>query len=229
MVSGESQSMNPLENWSVILQSYNQKKKKDFAKKFAQTFGLDKKDAAQAISNTPIIILDNLSFGVAMRVKKHFQELGAVMETTNYDMIKKNCYQIGWPETPDLSFFSPKNTEEQPVAEVEPQKNPFSIPAAKEAVETVKEDLGDAFAEEIRIDQDQTQDAPEAKEETVVEPPQESEWEQKARELSEKLQKIQEEIEKYFNGLKDKAKIETHLEKIVDAEPADPEPVTDNK
>jgi len=63
-------------------------------KRLAEIFELDKHDAEQVLSNMPLILVDNLSFGLAARIKKFFQKIGAVAETTNHDMIKKNCFQI---------------------------------------------------------------------------------------------------------------------------------------
>ena len=105
MAFEEMRMANSTENWCVIIQSYSPKLKKDLVKKLVDVFELEKKDAEQAIANTPLILLDNLSFGMAARIKNFFAKTGAVAETTNHDMIKKNCYQIVWPSMPDLSFF----------------------------------------------------------------------------------------------------------------------------
>lgn len=105
MAFEELKALNASESWSVILQSYSPKLKKELAKKLSEIFGLEKRDAEQALANTPLIVLDGLTFGMAARIKNFFVKIGAVAETTNHDMIKKNCYQIVWPATPDLSFF----------------------------------------------------------------------------------------------------------------------------
>ena len=102
-----------LNNWGLILQSYSKKEKKNLIREFMQAFGFDKSETEQTINNTPIVILDDLSFGVAVRVKNHFQGFGAVIETTNHDMIKKNCYKVLWPEQPDLSYFDKEIGEEK--------------------------------------------------------------------------------------------------------------------
>ncbi len=119
MVSNDMGFSNPSDDWSVILQSYSPKLKKELVRRITEIFELEKKDAEQALANTPLILLDNLSFGMAARIKNFFQKLGAVVETTNHEMIKKNCFQVLWPETPDLSFFLKEETK----------------PAAKEAVQ----------------------------------------------------------------------------------------------
>ena len=90
MAFEEIRMANSTENWCVIIQSYSPKLKKELVKKLVEVFDLEKKDSDQALSNTPLILLDNLSFGMAARIKNYFSKTGAVAETTNHDMIKKN-------------------------------------------------------------------------------------------------------------------------------------------
>jgi hypothetical protein len=101
----DSKPVQAAEDWGVVLQSVPSKNKKEILKRLAEIFQIDKRDAEQILSNMPLILVDNLSFGLAARIKKFFLTIGAVVETTNHDMIKKNCFQVLWPQTPDLSFF----------------------------------------------------------------------------------------------------------------------------
>jgi len=101
----EPRSIHAAEDWGVVLQSVPSKNKKEVVKRLGEIFEIDKRDAEQILSNMPLILVDNISFGLAARIKKFFQKIGAVAETTNHDMIKKNCFQVVWPQTPDLSFF----------------------------------------------------------------------------------------------------------------------------
>lgn len=114
MGADESKSANALDNWCVILQSYASKKKKDLVKNLGEIFDLDPKDADAAISSTPLILLDGLPFAMAGRIKDFFRKTGAVVEITNHDMIKKNCYQIVWSARPSLSFFEKQENPETP-------------------------------------------------------------------------------------------------------------------
>ena len=66
------------EDWGVVLQSAPSKSKKEIVKRLEEIFELDKQDAEKALSNMPLILLDNISFGLAARVKAHFQKIGAV-------------------------------------------------------------------------------------------------------------------------------------------------------
>ncbi len=111
MSMNEPRSIHALEDWGVVLQSVPSKHRKEIVKRLQEIFGLDKHDAEQALANMPLILVDNISFGLAARIKKFFQGRGAVAETTNHDMIKKNCFQIVWPQTPDLSFFLLEETK----------------------------------------------------------------------------------------------------------------------
>ncbi|MFH0986237.1 MAG: hypothetical protein V1882_12035 [Candidatus Omnitrophota bacterium] len=106
----DSRSTHASEDWGVVLQSVPSKNKREIVKRLEEIFEVEKRDAEQILSNMPLILVDNLSFGLAARIKKFFQTLGAVAETTNHDMIKKNCFQIVWPQTPDLSFFMKNET-----------------------------------------------------------------------------------------------------------------------
>jgi len=101
----EPKSVQASEDWGVVLQSVPSKNKKEIIKRLGEIFEIDKRDAEQILSNMPLILVDNLSFGLAARIKKFFLTIGAVVETTNHDMIKKNCFQVLWPQTPDLAFF----------------------------------------------------------------------------------------------------------------------------
>ncbi|OGX14582.1 MAG: hypothetical protein A2351_01425 [Omnitrophica bacterium RIFOXYB12_FULL_50_7] len=105
MSMNESRSIHAAEDWGVVLQSVPSRNKREIVKRLEEVFELDKRDAEQVLSNMPLILIDNLSFGLAARIKNFFQKIGAVAETTNHDMIKKNCFQVLWPQTPDLSFF----------------------------------------------------------------------------------------------------------------------------
>ncbi|MFH1209035.1 MAG: hypothetical protein V1673_05705 [Candidatus Omnitrophota bacterium] len=122
----EPRSVQAAEDWGVVLQSVPSKNKKEIVKRLTEIFKIDKKDAEQILSNMPLILVDNLSFGLAARIKKFFLPIGALVETTNHDMIKKNCFQVLWPQTPDLSFFMKHETgaSEAPAQETKVKAKP---------------------------------------------------------------------------------------------------------
>ena len=126
----EPRSIHADEEWGVVLHSVPSKNKREIVKRLGEIFELDKRDAEQILSNMPLILVDNLSFGLAASIKKFFLNTGAVAETTNHDMIKKNCFQVLWPQTPDFSFFMKSETgpAEAPVQEKMSNAKPAEIP-----------------------------------------------------------------------------------------------------
>ena len=221
----EPKSIHANDDWGVVLQSVPSKNKKEIVKRLEEIFGLDKQDAEDILSNMPLILVDNLSFGLSARIKKFFQKIGAVAETTNHAMIKKNCFQVVWPQTPDLSFFMKNETggSEAPVQEKmsSPQPGEMSPPATIPTLETpfppkitpefteIVSHTPPAFSPEpvpespeiapqfSKISENLAPESPEIvsdshqgnKEKSSVD----SDWERRARELNEKLQKIHEE------------------------------------
>jgi len=129
----EPRSIHAAEDWGVVLQSVPSKHKKEIVKHLEKIFQLDRADAEQILSNVPLILMDDISFWLAVRIKKFFQGLGAVVETTNHDVIKKNCLQVLWPQKPDLSFFmkSDAGLEEASISEPKSTARPTEIPSAE--------------------------------------------------------------------------------------------------
>ena len=210
MSVNEPRSIHAAEDWGVVLQSVPSKHKKEIVKRLEEIFELDKHDAEQVLTNMPLILIDNISFGLAARVKKYFQKLGAVAETTNHEMIKKNCFQVVWPQTPDLAFFLKEETkpaeavpqgkkEEVKPAVVQTPEKKFERPEIRpepvkvQEIPKIQESPASAkSAEEAPVSAAQPQ--PVAEEEPVPSSSHiDSDWERRAQELNEKLRKIQDE------------------------------------
>ncbi len=128
------------DDWGVVIQSVPSKSKKAILKQLVDVFNIDKRYAEQALSSMPLVFLDGLSFGLAVRIKKSFQGLGAVSETTNHEMIKKNCYQIDWPQMPELSHFlkDPEKTPEMNAESNERGAHLTGLPAVQRQPEIEK-------------------------------------------------------------------------------------------
>lgn len=204
----EPKSIHAAEDWGVVFQSVPSKNKREIVKRLEEIFEIEKRDAEQILANLPLILVDNLSFGLATRIKKFFQKIGATVETTNHEMIKKNCFQVFWPQTPDLSFFMKsemgaaeppardrKNSgEPEPPSPVlpgpgktggvtetlqvpEPPAREVPLPPPSPIPELPAADLAQTPASEV----------PPAPSDP------DSDWARRAKELNEKLQKIQEE------------------------------------
>ena len=183
MSMNEPRSIHAAEDWGVLLQSVPSKHKKEIVKRLGEIFQIDKHDAEQVLANMPLILVDSISFGLAARIKNYFQKLGAVSETTNHDMIKKNCFQIVWPQTPDLSFFMKDETK--PAEVPAPGKT-----AAKPAMESSPKHVWESPAPAVTP---QPSLAPEQKPTSSTPSGADSDWERRAKELNEKLRKIQDE------------------------------------
>ncbi|MDD5226238.1 MAG: hypothetical protein PHV97_03515, partial [Candidatus Omnitrophica bacterium] len=219
----EPRSIHAAEDWGVVLQSVPSKNKKEIVKHLEEIFELEKRDAEQVLSNMPLILVDNVSFGLAARIKKFFQKIGAVAETTNHDMIKKNCFQVLWPQTPDLSFFmknetgpaeasapekkSPVKSEEISSAEKKvasyerkpetPKSFEIPLPAKSEdespAVVFHFPKASEKSTGDSSKDVSQPHPAFEEKSGEASSPVMDSNWERRAKELNEKLRMIHEE------------------------------------
>lgn len=205
MPINEPRSIHAAEDWGVVLQSVPAKNKREIIKRLEEIFELDKRYAEQILSSMPLILLDNLSFGLAARIKKFFQTVGAVAETTNHDMIKKNCFQVVWPQTPDLAFFMKNETgpNEASVQDKTPHAKPEEIPPVEKKAASYEKKpempkIHEAVvppkpAPEFSARVPQLPPVSEEKPATVSSPTVDSDWERRAKELNEKLQKIHEE------------------------------------
>ena len=74
MSMNEPGSIQAAEDWGVVLQSVPSKHKKEILKRLVGIFDLEKHDAEQILSNMPLILADNLSYGMATHIKDFFQK-----------------------------------------------------------------------------------------------------------------------------------------------------------
>ncbi len=94
------------QNWCVILSPIkNEFDKKKVAHKISEIFSVSNEESMDLVSNTPIILLDNLTRPLAAKIKEFFNGIGADTVLTNDVLQKRKCYRTVWPETPDLSFL----------------------------------------------------------------------------------------------------------------------------
>ncbi len=109
-------SPKPIQSWCVILQTFAKKNRKELVGELVRGFGLDEQEASDAISNLPIVVLDQLNLNQAKAIKAKLEVFDAEIEITNHDIIKKQCYRIEWPAQPDLSYF-----------DIKPETNPPAL------------------------------------------------------------------------------------------------------
>lgn len=106
MLLGQKKSQREEHNWSIILNPLRSEiDKRRVSRKISEAFSLSVEEAFDLVSNTPIILLDNLTRQDAIKVQQYFQQVGAEIMLTNDTFHKRKCYRTVWPEPPSLSFI----------------------------------------------------------------------------------------------------------------------------
>ena len=93
------------DEWCVILAKAQAGRKPDVVQALANMFSLTPDFAEQLLSNTPVMLVDNLSGELASKVKQHLEQAGAEISVTNERKDKRKCCRLGWKTPPDLSFL----------------------------------------------------------------------------------------------------------------------------
>lgn len=108
------------QNWCVILSAITSEfEKKRVAEKISHVFSLSSEESLDLVSNTPIIVLDNLTRSIALKLRDFLKSSGAQTTLTNDTFQKRKCYRTVWPEQPSLSFLHHWSPEENGVPESE--------------------------------------------------------------------------------------------------------------
>ena len=106
MLLGNKKNQENEQNWCLVLNPLpSEIDKRKVAHKISEVFSLSLEEATDLVSNTPIILLDNLTRPMAVKVKDYFRSTGAEMFLTNDVFLKRKCYRTVWPEPPNLSFL----------------------------------------------------------------------------------------------------------------------------
>lgn len=127
MLLGNKKTQTDEQNWSIVLNPIrNEIDKKKVAQKIAEVFSLSHEEASDLVSNTPIILLDNLTRPIAAKVKDYFKPTGAEMVLTNDVFLKRKCYRTVWPEQPSLAFLhgwdTPRETQQDKQEMLDPDE-----------------------------------------------------------------------------------------------------------
>jgi len=134
MLLGNRKKQEEEQNWCIVLTPLrNEIDKKKVARKISEVFYLSLEEALDLVSNTPIILLDNLSRSLAAEVKDYFRNEGAELVLTNDIFYKRKCYRTVWPETPNLSFLNQWNE-----AKSKPDSVSGQALAAEEALQELR-------------------------------------------------------------------------------------------
>ena len=120
MLLGNKKKQGEEQNWCIVLNPLrNEIDKKRVARAISDVFSLSTEEAVDLVSNTPIILLDNLTRNVAAKVKEYFRSAGAEIVLTNDIFYKRKCYRTVWPEPPNLSFLHNWDPMKAPVQKEE--------------------------------------------------------------------------------------------------------------
>ncbi len=93
-------------SWSVVLNPIKgELAKTRTVEVLSQTFSLSEEEASQLVENAPLILLEDLSYESAQKIKYHFLECGLEIHLTNNPFQKRKCFRTVWPEEPRLNFL----------------------------------------------------------------------------------------------------------------------------
>ncbi|MBI4550437.1 MAG: hypothetical protein HY714_05880 [Candidatus Omnitrophica bacterium] len=92
--------------WSIILNPVKGELAKTRAVELLkQTFSISEEEASQVVGNAPVILLENLNYEVAQKVRYYFHENGQEIILSNNPLHKRKCFKTVWPEEPRLNFI----------------------------------------------------------------------------------------------------------------------------
>ncbi|MFH1384090.1 MAG: hypothetical protein ABIH47_03885 [Candidatus Omnitrophota bacterium] len=87
--------------WCVILNPIESElNKTETIEKIVEIFPLSIEEAAQLVERTPIILLENLSYGKAKAVKNLFSSISADILLTDDTFLRRKCYRTVWSDNP---------------------------------------------------------------------------------------------------------------------------------
>lgn len=106
MLNGSKKTQNVGQDWFVVLNPFKSEiERNKIAKEIAKAFCLPVEEAFDLVTNTPIILLDNLLYATAIQLKQYFRNVQADILVSNDSFLKRRCYRTVWPTPPALSFL----------------------------------------------------------------------------------------------------------------------------
>lgn len=94
------------EAWCVILSLVRSEFVKNrVVEKLSQTFSISEEEAFQLVESAPVVLLEDLPFEVAQKVKFYFEESGLELHVTNNPLEKRKCFKTVWADQPRLNFL----------------------------------------------------------------------------------------------------------------------------
>jgi len=92
--------------WCIILNPVRGELAKNQAvDKISQSFSISQEEAYQLIESAPVLLLEDLTYGVAQKIRDYFSESKLDCFVTNDPLQKRKCFRAVWNEEPRLNFF----------------------------------------------------------------------------------------------------------------------------
>lgn len=130
------------QNWFVVLNPLRSEiDRNKIAKEISKAFRIPAEEASDLVTNTPIILLDNLTYATALQIKQYFRALAASeIVVSNDTLLRRRCYRTVWPTPPSLSFLREVDPKNLPKAAEEKLEQDEAIQEIRSWVQT--EDIG---------------------------------------------------------------------------------------
>ena len=140
----------PDSSWSVILNPVKGELAKSRAvDKISQTFSITAEEAYQLIENAPVILLEDLSYETANKIKIYLNENGLEIEFTNNPLEKRKCFKTVWPEEPRFNF--PESETYHPsISRAAPSSR--EILSSEQAIAHIREEMNGDGAKLAKLD-----------------------------------------------------------------------------
>ncbi|OQA57092.1 MAG: Chromosome partition protein Smc [Candidatus Omnitrophica bacterium ADurb.Bin277] len=105
-------------NWFIVLNPLKSEiERTKIAHEIARVFRIPADEAMDLVANTPIILLDSLSYATALQIKQYFRAVASDLVVSNDSILKRRCYRAVWPSPPDLAFLRGTDIKNPPKAE----------------------------------------------------------------------------------------------------------------
>jgi len=125
------------QNWFIVLNPLKSElERAKTAREISRAFRIPADEALDLVANTPIILLDNLSYAIALQVKQYFSAVASDLIVSNDGALKRRCYRTVWPTPPDLIFLRETKSKEPPKPESEALGEDAAIQEIRSWVQT---------------------------------------------------------------------------------------------
>lgn len=131
-------------SWSIILGPVRGELAKTRAvHKISEAFSVSEEEACSLIDNAPIVLLEDLSYDSARKIKVYFEGNDLSVQFSNNPLEKRKCFRTVWPEVPRLSFAM-----ETPVRDSTSKGVDREVLSAGDAIAHIREEIMNGNASE---------------------------------------------------------------------------------